>query len=128
ILIIASSSFPDNCDNHIYLCGFPPSGMSLVCCPGTTQQRDRGEYKTNRAQEVFIRYCKCTLIEHFKMKLSVIFVFVLMVLAAFMGQTDARSKRLRKLEKRIKKIFEETKEALPVVQGVIGVVKAVGKR
>ncbi|KAK4877157.1 hypothetical protein RN001_009663 [Aquatica leii] len=55
------------------------------------------------------------------MKISVIFVVILVVLSAFLGQSDAKWKGLKKIEKAGKRVFNAAEKALPVVQGCAGV-------
>ncbi|KAF5280562.1 hypothetical protein FQR65_LT00313 [Abscondita terminalis] len=61
------------------------------------------------------------------MKISVLFVVVLMCLSAFVGQTEAKWKGWKKLEKAGKRVFNAAEKALPVVQGYAGIAAAIGK-
>ncbi|KAK4877155.1 hypothetical protein RN001_009661 [Aquatica leii] len=51
------------------------------------------------------------------MKISIVFVFVLVVLSAFMGQTEAKWKGWKKIERAGQRVFKAAEKALPVVQG-----------
>ncbi|KAK4877158.1 hypothetical protein RN001_009664 [Aquatica leii] len=55
------------------------------------------------------------------MKISVIFVVILVVLSAFLGQSDAKWKGWKKIERTGKRVFNAAEKALPVVQGYAGV-------
>ncbi|XP_064212404.1 cecropin-C type 2-like [Tribolium castaneum] len=62
------------------------------------------------------------------MKLSVIFFFALLLLNIFVGRSEARWKGFKKKEKAGRRVFEHSKEALPVVQGYAAVATALGKK
>ncbi|CAH1373193.1 unnamed protein product [Tenebrio molitor] len=62
------------------------------------------------------------------MKLLAIFCFVLFILTVFVGQSEARWKGWKKVERAGKRVFKHSKEALPVVQGYAVVAGALGRK
>nr|WOJ43255.1 cecropin [Lasioderma serricorne] len=58
------------------------------------------------------------------MKISLILVFVIAVMSAFIDQTEARWKGWKKIEKAGQRVFKAAEKALPVATGYA----AIGRR